>query len=63
MMTCKLCDGNMFYIGQLGTVHYGKCRACGMTSIVTEAEIDEDEDNSAPPISIGKSIQERIKQQ
>lgn len=41
-MTCTICNSPMFYIGQLGTVHYGKCRGCGMTSIIQEEDIPVD---------------------
>lgn len=38
-MICTICNSPMFYIGQLGTVHYGTCRGCGMTSIVQEEDL------------------------
>jgi len=47
-MQCTICDSDLYYLGQLGNAHYGRCRGCGMNQLVTPEDMDLDKDTSSP---------------
>lgn len=40
---CKLCSGVLAYLGQLGRLHWFRCRACGMQFSQTDLNYEGDD--------------------